>query len=109
MRIRYTGQCGVRRVGEYRWDRANAFVVEIADDRLAADLITQEGFEIAGDDPLAQALGTAAASEILVERATAGAGADPNPVPTKPHKQTKRGASAPEPNSAPNVSPNQEG
>ncbi len=54
-KVKYVGQNQVREItinGKvYRWDAGNNKSIEIDDPRLAADLITQEGFAIDSDDP----------------------------------------------------------
>jgi hypothetical protein len=54
MLIQYTGHSTVRLVEQYRWDKANGFVCDVADALLAVNLLTEPGgaFVIAPVEPL---------------------------------------------------------
>jgi len=60
MRIQYTGHSTRRVVAALEWNRANQFCVEVTDASLALNLLTQEGFAVANDEPLANLPGVGA-------------------------------------------------
>jgi hypothetical protein len=71
MYIQYVGGATVRQACGLEWSRANGYVVDVPDGRMAANLLTQPGkeFEIAESEPL-KVMG--AADEVIFELASAG-------------------------------------
>lgn len=55
MRIKYTGNSQIRKVGPYIWTRRpDGRVQEVTDPGCVADIVGHLGFEIADDEPLLQ-------------------------------------------------------